>query len=660
MKIKYIVLNILLLSFSPFSFSQGKLLLAGGGNESQNGWSDTPYRWAIEQSNNKRVAIISYTSFSQWLANYFMQLGAKEAKNFVIHSRETANEQELFDSLMTYDVIFFSKGSINNYYLTYKETKLQKAIQKKFKQAGVIGGNAGGAAILSEFLFVEEKGNIKPEALLKDLSHSKILFKNDFLNLLKGFIIEPHFSERGHFARMLGFISHQWKTTGTLFKGIGIDDKTALCIDSNGQGSVHGTAAVHLYVNHISSSEIESEHVFFPTENLKLFQLLDGNSFNFNNNQSKGFKHFLSPNLKEEQLAQTLLLSGSNEISENILFLQSLIAQGDSGENILIVTGEDPTLANTVKAVLKKYGAEEVSFIQAVPAFSPEKNETTIINRADKILFVDNRANQLLSYLKASRSGKLLDKKMREAQMVVAFIGDDARLAGKSFIKNYQTKWASYEGKLEFQAGLGLLSTTAIMPNTFLNKDVYENTATGIPYLLVKDSLSYGIWLAANNFIVVEAREGITYLSSFGDSPSVLLKNEGANVGFVSTYRGANRNITGFDAMQISLLGENRIILGVAPINSTQDSPSIKTDWLTVYPNPVKDKLNLLFYGHQVGRFYMQLQDSQGRSLLTESFVVSPFQSTIRINVSKIPRGIHSLTIFQAEKRIVKKLRVIK
>ena len=97
--------------------AQGHLLVVGGGSEKQGGWSDAPYSWAVEKSQNKRVAVITYDSNpTSWLPNYFISLGASEAKNFVIPNTATANLQETYDSLVTYNVIFFKGGNQWNYY----------------------------------------------------------------------------------------------------------------------------------------------------------------------------------------------------------------------------------------------------------------------------------------------------------------------------------------------------------------------------------------------------------------------------------------------------------------------------------------------------------------------------------------------------------------
>jgi hypothetical protein len=61
------------LFFVPlFSFSQGSLVLIGGGGESNDGWSDAPYSWALDQSQNRKVAVIYYSSSTSWIPEYFM------------------------------------------------------------------------------------------------------------------------------------------------------------------------------------------------------------------------------------------------------------------------------------------------------------------------------------------------------------------------------------------------------------------------------------------------------------------------------------------------------------------------------------------------------------------------------------------------------------
>ena len=127
-----IVLSSLLLN------AQGYLMLAGGAAESAGGWSDTPYSWMVSKANNKRIAVISYNSGeTDWIPNYFKSFGAVYAKNFYIPDNTTANQQALYDSLITYNGVFIKGGDQGKYYQYYKDTKVQQALQYKIGRAHV-------------------------------------------------------------------------------------------------------------------------------------------------------------------------------------------------------------------------------------------------------------------------------------------------------------------------------------------------------------------------------------------------------------------------------------------------------------------------------------------------------------------------------------------
>jgi cyanophycinase-like exopeptidase len=92
----------------------GRLLLVGGGAE-KNGaasWSTPAYRWAGE---GRKVAIVGTSTGS--LAPYFIQqCGAASAREFAIQSRDSADSPATYDTLMSYDVIFFRGGDQYEYY----------------------------------------------------------------------------------------------------------------------------------------------------------------------------------------------------------------------------------------------------------------------------------------------------------------------------------------------------------------------------------------------------------------------------------------------------------------------------------------------------------------------------------------------------------------
>jgi cyanophycinase-like exopeptidase len=146
------ILLLLFISCSVHAFSQpGRLLLVGGGAE-KNGassWSTPAYRWAGE---GKRIAIIGTSTGT--LAPYFIQwCGAAFAKEFAIASRDSADSQVLYDTLLTYQVVFFRGGDQTEYYDLYRNTKLQDAVTRLYNSGGTICGTSAGMHILSSIVY---------------------------------------------------------------------------------------------------------------------------------------------------------------------------------------------------------------------------------------------------------------------------------------------------------------------------------------------------------------------------------------------------------------------------------------------------------------------------------------------------------------------------
>jgi len=230
--------------------AQGKIVLVGGGSESDASysWSNAPYQWAVNESANKKVAIISYdhSGSDNWLPNYFESLGATDAQNVEIATRADAQLQATYDDLMSYDVFFFKGGDQSEYYELYKDTKVTDAIRDKYDEGGVMAGTSAGLAILSGVSFTAEGGTVYPDQALANVYDEDITLKDDFTDILPGVIADSHFIERGRFARLLTFMGHWYLQNDQALTGVGVDDKTAVCIKDD-IATVYGTGVAAFY-----------------------------------------------------------------------------------------------------------------------------------------------------------------------------------------------------------------------------------------------------------------------------------------------------------------------------------------------------------------------------------------------------------------------------
>jgi cyanophycinase len=192
-----------------------------------------------------------------------MDLGANDTALFDIDNLTLANAQATYDSLMNYDVFFIKGGNQWDYYNTWKGSKVEDAITDKFNQGGVIMGTSAGTAILSEYIFTAENGSVYPDEGLANYNNPNITIENDFLNIFPNYIFDTHFVERGRLGRLLAFVKNIQLMN---VHGLGVDDRTAICINNNNIGTVMGSAGITI---------VEG----FVTLNKKCFQLIDGQQF---------------------------------------------------------------------------------------------------------------------------------------------------------------------------------------------------------------------------------------------------------------------------------------------------------------------------------------------------------------------------------------------
>jgi len=583
-------------------FGQGSVLLVGGGAEENtpNSWCAVAYKWAVEKSVNKKVAILDYgTETSSWMRDYFTQnCGASAAKHFNLSNSTVINADATYTELMQYDVFFIKGGDQYNYYSGWKNTKTQLAIDDKFKAGGVICGTSAGMAILSDVMFTAQNGTVYPEDCLKDANSSTIVLKNDFLQLFSHTLFDTHFVQRGRFARLIVFIINYLENNGTKLTGIGVDDLTALAIDQNKQAKVFGTGAVTIIHFETNSEGGIQQNIPF-SHNLRVAQLLQNCSIDLNTMQIDGFENETPLKVNEFNGNYTVFASGSNLLADNTEMLSDFLStKSELNNKILIITGSNADIALMYAGKLKELGATDVEIVNAVLENISNDLITEKIEKSAKILFVNNSAAMLPSFTELGTSGAALKKQIRKDGFISAFVGDNARLAGKTVINNYLTENAAYQGKLTFTKGLSLIDGVVFQPVTFQNSTLHENTAASIPYSMVRDSLFMGIWLDAGNYVKFYPSANKTYLSAFGTMPVMLLKSKGTQTGLATQTALGNgtqspRNIAGFAAMTCDILKTNTPYLVGNNVVSDFKEDKSKTGMFQVYPVPASDILKI-------------------------------------------------------------------
>jgi len=633
----------ILILFPILVFSQGSLLIIGGGSESddQDGWSTGPYSWAVDQSTNKKVAIISYSNESNWMRNYFVdKCGAATAKDFKINSSNLANSQSTYDSLMNYDVIFLKGGDQWNYYATYKNTLTQQAIEDKWAEGGVICGTSAGLAVLSEVIFTAERGSVYPDECIEDPNNQYIALENDFFHFFPGYVFDSHFTDRGRGGRMLGFLAH-WKLNhDELIQGIGIDETTAMTISQDRIGTVFGTGAANFY-NPISSDPYHLDGEMLIVDSLEICQLLHACTINFNTGEISGLTDDFEPLVEEENGNYIILASGGDALADNQEMLENFVSLcGNPADPVLIITGSDHAVAETFKTKLITIGAQNVQVFSGVASMSEDPDFEMAIIGAAKFLFVNNEFYILEHFLEQGKNGALLADRITHDGKVIAFVGDNSRFAGKTVIENYLLYNAAGTGSLVFKNGLGLLKTTVIIPNSFKNSDMYMNPAAGIPYAMLQNKARFGIWLTRKNFMKYAPAEQNTFVTSFGDAPAMIIELKNTKGGFATKTYSAQYNtpkmIAGFESMKIRVINSPIKMQTGSKISaySIQKKLHGKAMPVKIFPNPAAENICVDSPEQKVS---VSLYSSSGQLVFNET----AYKYSHQIKLLHLPAGIY-------------------
>ncbi len=657
---------VLWLAVATGAAAQGKIMLVGGGSEESgtNGWSNAPYTWAVNQSLNKKVAVISYDNADNWIPDYFKALGAAEADNIKIDSKTVADLQATYDNLMQYDVFFFKGGDQSEYYNYFKGTKTQQAIEDKFVAGGVITGTSAGLAILSKVIFAAQGGSVYPDDALQNFNYANITLANDFLPFLEGYIVDSHFTERGRGPRLLAFIANWYETHGEKLTGIGVDDRTALCIDANKLATVYGTGTVSFY----SAGDFANQGNKMVNDSIHVTQLVHGNTINLETGEMTNVPTTVVTPVKNSETGNyEVLLSGSASLSTNTNLLTFFINNtGNPTDSVIVVTapGKGTSFIQRLRT--------NIGLVVTVVETSANYNHAdslfirNTIRKSKKVLFVENNDDALFSFLQGGPTGSLINSHIRRNKIVTVFIGEDSRYAGKKFVTNHKSDvYAAYYGRLAYRDGLALLPTSTIMSNTYdaSSTDYYENTTAAVPYSIVNDKLKYGVYLNRNSYLHFFQNDGVNYWRSTGTFPTLIILNSGTPATFVSqpvNSGGASRNYAGFLAMRMVLLhGVATLKAGVA--QPTTDPPyvfespvlsageGLNQISLKVFPNPSESGIfHLSSLDAQRGNRTVVVSDNLGRQIQTAIYTG---QTEPVIDLSAQKAGVYFITVISNQQR---------
>ncbi len=231
------------------------VMLMGGGKD-----LDTAFRWICERSKGGDFLVLRATGTDAYNPYIRDLCKVNSVATLVIPNRKAANEKAVAETIHHAEAIFISGGDQANYINFWKGTPVQNAINEAIARGVPIGGTSAGLAVLGEIVFGALNDTAVSKVTLADPFDKTVTLERDFLNVpnMKGIVTDTHFVARDRLGRLLTFMARSvrdgWAPT---IRAIGIDERTAVAVEPDGQSSVLGAGAAYFYRSTRAPSKCE-------------------------------------------------------------------------------------------------------------------------------------------------------------------------------------------------------------------------------------------------------------------------------------------------------------------------------------------------------------------------------------------------------------------
>ena len=210
----------------------------------------------------------------------FRKLGVKEVENLEIRSREAASDPHILKVLDGATAVFFTGGDQLKITSQIGGTPVYDRVLEMYCAGGVVAGTSAGASVVCGTMLTAGTGRTSPR-----LGESVQMAPG--LGFIRNMIIDQHFAERGRMGRLLAAVAQNPRTLG-----LGIDENTAVVIDSGetfyvvGAGAVYAVDGRYISYSNVTDSTPEKTLAVYD---LKVHVLTEGDAFDLQTRRPTSF-----------------------------------------------------------------------------------------------------------------------------------------------------------------------------------------------------------------------------------------------------------------------------------------------------------------------------------------------------------------------------------
>jgi cyanophycinase len=227
--------------------TEAGFVLAGGGKD-----VEEAMKWMIERSGGGDFVIIRASGSTGYNEFLFNMGGLNSVETLMIDSREKAMSPEVGKRIHEAEALFIAGGDQWNYVNYWQDSEVSAAIQYLINEKKIpVGGTSAGCAVLSEYIFDARHDTVISSDALANPYAEPVSVSKSFIKIpfLANTIADQHYSQRDRLGRHLVFMARMMKDFQvTKPKGIAADERTAVCIDKDGNATVFGSGNAYFLV----------------------------------------------------------------------------------------------------------------------------------------------------------------------------------------------------------------------------------------------------------------------------------------------------------------------------------------------------------------------------------------------------------------------------
>jgi beta-aspartyl-peptidase (threonine type) len=214
------------------------MMLMGGG-----GWSHDAWHWFIAKAGGGHIVVLRASGGGDAGEEIFEDIGgAVSVETLVFDDRKAATDPKVLAILKRADGIFIAGGDQSNYVRFWKDTPVAAALNAHVASKRPIGGTSAGLAILGANGYgAMDGGSVDSQTALADPMGPAVTMVGGFLKIphLTHVVTDTHFNARDRLGRLIAFVAQVRASGDPRTIGIGVDEKSALCVESDGTAKLY-------------------------------------------------------------------------------------------------------------------------------------------------------------------------------------------------------------------------------------------------------------------------------------------------------------------------------------------------------------------------------------------------------------------------------------